>query len=298
MSTSPEKPPIIDYEGSDYQASFWDEGDREYEDHSERIALRRLLPDQGNLLLEIGAGAGRNTPRYGGFQRVVLLDYSLTQLQQAQKHLGRCERFIYVAGDVYRLPFVKDLFDGATMIRTLHHMKDPLTALNQVQRVLISKSPFILEYANKQNLKAILRYLFGRQEWSPFSLEAVEFADLNFDFHPKSIRKWLAEAGFELERQLTVSHFRINLLKKGIPTRVLVFLDSILQSTGSWWQLSPSVFTRSQIIKTPTEKKSAGFFQCPECAGVLAERELETDQLLCPTCSKTYPIVEGIYDFR
>jgi ubiquinone/menaquinone biosynthesis C-methylase UbiE len=298
MNSNPEQPPVIDYEGSDYQTSFWDEGGREYEDQSERIALKRLLPDQGNLLLEIGAGAGRNTSRYSGYQRVILLDYSLSQLQGAQEHLGRCDRFIYVAGDVYRLPFVENLFDGATMIRTLHHMKDPLASMRQIQRVLKPESPFILEYANKQNLKAILRYLFGRQEWNPFSLEAVEFTELNFDFHPKSIRKWLTDTGFKLERQLTVSHFRINVLKKWIPTRVLVFWDSIFQLTGGWWQLSPSVFTRNQTTKTASTGTVTGFFQCPACRDDFSDADKEKDQLLCPSCGVSYPIIDGIYDFR
>ena len=298
MNTNSEHPPVIDYEGSDYQTSFWDEGGREYEDQSERVALKRLLPDQGNLLLEIGAGAGRNTPRYSSYQRVVLLDYSLTQLQQAQMHLGRDDRYIYVAGDVYRLPFVKNLFDGATMIRTLHHMKDPLASLRQVQRVLEPDSPFLLEYANKQNLKAILRYLLGKQEWNPFTLEAVEFTELNFDFHPKSIRKWLADAGFKLERQLTVSHFRIKFLKKMIPTKVLVFLDSVLQPTGSWWQFSPSVFTRSLKYKSLPDKEAEGFFQCPSCSSILDDHESEPDQLVCQSCGAVYPIKDGIYDFR
>ena len=62
-------PPICDYEGSDYQAAFWDQGHREYEDRVEEIALRRLLPQSGKLLLELGAGAGRNTARYIGFER-------------------------------------------------------------------------------------------------------------------------------------------------------------------------------------------------------------------------------------
>jgi hypothetical protein len=69
-----EKPPICDYEGSDYQSVFWDRGYRTYEDRVEAVALRRLLPSGGELLLELGAGAGRNTPRYQGFERVVLLD--------------------------------------------------------------------------------------------------------------------------------------------------------------------------------------------------------------------------------
>ncbi len=99
-------PPVCDYEGSDYQSSFWDQGGREYEDRTEAIALKRLLPKHGRLMLELGAGAGRNTPRYLGFDRIVLLDYSRTQLEQAQARLGKSDQYIYVAADVYRLPFV------------------------------------------------------------------------------------------------------------------------------------------------------------------------------------------------
>ncbi|HSJ85706.1 MAG TPA: hypothetical protein VK909_00750, partial [Anaerolineales bacterium] len=72
-------PPVCNYEGSDYQSSFWDKGGREYEDRTEAIALKRLLPPKGRYLLEVGAGAGRNTPRYTGFERIILLDYSRTQ---------------------------------------------------------------------------------------------------------------------------------------------------------------------------------------------------------------------------
>ncbi len=289
-------PPVIDYEGSDYQTSFWKEGGREYEDRCEQIALKRLLADQGELLLEIGAGAGRNTPRYQGYKKVVLLDYSLTQVQQARDYLGKSDEYVYVAGDVYRLPFVDNLFDGATMIRVLHHMQDPATALTQINRVMHNDSPFLLEFANKQNLKAILRYWLGRQEWNPFSLDAVEFEKLNFDFHPQSVKSLLSDAGFRLERLLTVSHFRINFLKKWVPTGILVALDSIFQYTGNWWQLSPSVFSRS-ITKKPNQE-TKGFFQCPACQNPLPEADPGEAQLVCPACSKAYPVVDGIYDFR
>src|SRR3972149_5228564 len=106
-------PPVCDYTDSDYQSSFWDKGGRAYEDAAEAIALKHLLPKSGKLLLEIGAGAGRNTPRYAGFEKIVLLDYSRTQLQQAQARLGRSEKYTYVAADAYRLPFADGLFDGA-----------------------------------------------------------------------------------------------------------------------------------------------------------------------------------------
>ena len=59
-------PPVCDYEGSDYQTSFWDKGGRAYEDRTEAIALQRLLPKKGRLLLEVGAGAGLTSlPRRG-----------------------------------------------------------------------------------------------------------------------------------------------------------------------------------------------------------------------------------------
>ena len=142
-------PPVCNYEGSDYQTSFWEQGGREYEDRVEAIALKRLLPKSGRLMLEVGAGSGRNTLRYAGFERVVLLDYSTTQLGQAQSRLGKSDRYIFVAADVYRLPFVEGLFDGATMIRTLHHMADAPGALSEVRNVLQPGSVFILEFANK-----------------------------------------------------------------------------------------------------------------------------------------------------
>ena len=292
-------PPVCDYEGSDYQSSFWDKGGREYEDRTEAIALRRLLPKSGNRLLELGAGAGRNTPRYLGFNRVVLLDYSRTQLEQAQQRLGKSDQYIYVAADAYRLPFVDGLFDAATMIRVLHHMADAPKALGQVKNVLGSGGVFILEFANKLNLKAIVRYLLGRQTWSPFMLEPVEFVKLNFDFHPKAVKNWLQDLGFKIEKTLTLSHFRIGLLKRIIPTGILVFLDSISQWTGAFWQLSPSVFVRA---KTQSGKKQEIpnhillFFKCPDCShSPLVERE---DYLECSNCGKKWGVKDGIYDFR
>ena len=72
----PTTPRVCSYEGSDYQTSFWETGARRYEDAVEAIALKRLLREPGRLMLELGAGAGRNTPRYADWQRAVLVDYS------------------------------------------------------------------------------------------------------------------------------------------------------------------------------------------------------------------------------
>jgi ubiquinone/menaquinone biosynthesis C-methylase UbiE len=294
------KPPVCSYEGSDYQTSFWDKGGREYEDRTEAIALKRLLPQNGRLMLELGAGAGRNTPRYAGFERIVLLDYSRTQLEQAQQRLGKSENYIYVAADIYRLPFVDGLFDGATMIRTLHHMADAPKALEQVSNVLQPGATFVLEFANKQNLKSILRYWLGKQKWSPFTLEQIEFVELNFDFHPRAIFSSINKLGFKREKTLTVSHFRAGFLKRIIPTSILVWLDSVFQPTGAWFQLTPSVFlkavtgNKNQTVKIPGNPLA--FFKCPDCAH--SPLEDKGSHLYCTGCGKKWAVKDGIYDFR
>lgn len=298
-------PPVCDYEGSDYQTSFWEQGGREYENKAEEIALRRMLPVKGSLLLELGAGAGRNTPRYTGYDRIVLLDYSRTQLQQARARLGDSPRYIYVAADIYKLPFLNALFDGATMIRTLHHMADAPKALAQARRVLAPGAVFILEFANKRNLKAILRYWLRQQSWNPFTLEPVEFVKLNFDFHPKAIRQWLEELGFRIEQTLTVSHFRLGLLKRVLPAGLLAALDGIFQPTGELVQLTPSVFIRAKVARGSIDvapenimryPHPSRWFQCPQCgAHPLDDQGVH---LRCSTCGRKWAFRDGIYDFR
>ena len=255
-------------------------------------------------MLELGTGAGRNTPRYTGFERIVLLDYSRTQLEQAQQRLGKSNKYIYVAADAYRLPFVHGLFDAATMIRTLHHMADAPRALKQIRNVLAPDAVFILEFANKLNLKAMVRYGLKRQSWSPFALEPVEFAKLNFDFHPRAISNWLNDAGFHIEKTLTVSHFRIGFLKRTIPIFVLVFFDSLVQWTGVFFQWTPSVFVRCRVDHEGCSKTTINmaptnpieFFKCPECGH--ARLEDQSEYLECPACKRKWGVRDGIYDFR
>lgn len=254
------------------------------------------MPESGQLILELGAGAGRNTPRYHGFDRIVLLDYSLSQLQQAQARLGKDRKFIYVAADIYRLPFTSGVFDAATMIRTIHHMADANRALAQVRRVIQPGGVFVLEYANKKNIKAILRYWLRRQSWSPFSLEPVEFVELNFDFHPGYIRSILADNQFAIQRQLTVSHFRLPILKKIFPLKWLVAMDSAAQLTGNLWQLTPSVFVRSLVQGDKPGPKSESLFCCPDCGSSLSEQS--ENAISCVSCRKTWKIQDGIFDFR
>ena len=294
MTESPR--PLCDYEGSRYRTEFWEGQGRDYEDLTERAAIRQLLPPHGQRIAHLGAGFGRMSNELGGYEQVIVLDYSRTMLCDAQERLGTDGRFIYVAADIYHLPLADGCCDAALMERVIHHMADVPAALAQIRSILAPGAPFVLEYASKRNLKAILRYWLKRQDWSPFDLEPVEFVKLNFDFHPRYMARCLVEAGFETRRQLALSYFRMELLKRRLPTSLLVTLDRLLQPTGQIAPYSPSVFTLNTATgTTPPAALDGPMFKCLNCGGALHE---DGDTVICEQGDGRWAIRDGIYDFK
>ena len=287
-------PSVCNYEGSDYRTRFWENQGRDYEDQVERIALRRLMPPTGKTLLDVGAGFGRYADEFAGYERVVLLDYSASLLREARERLGDDPRFKYVAANWYKMPFVNGLFQTFVQLRTIHHAADVPALFDELARIAQPNGTYVLEFANKRNLKAMGRYLLRKQSWSPYDTEPIEFVELNFDFHPKYIREQLRAAQFEPGKTIPVSHFRLGVLKRTVPTKLLVTADRLAQFAGSGWQFTPSVFVRSV---TPTRGSFAladQFFACPECKAPLKE---EGDQLPC-ACGCVWGIEEGVYNFK
>jgi len=103
-----------------------------------------------------------------------------------------------------------------------------------------------------------------------------------------------------------------------VPVGALVFIDSMVQWTGAWFQLTPSVFVRAVVsdqlsvsseqssvsskqLPVSSEQLPAGsearvLFKCPECGH--APLEERTGYLECPSCKRKWGIKDGIYDFR
>jgi len=289
---------ICDYEDTDYCGDFWEGQGRDYEDLTERIALRRLLPHRGRRLVDLGGAFGRLSEFYTGYEQVVLLDYSQSLLRQAQARLGQDGRMVYVAANLYALPFADSAFDAAMMVRVMHHVENVPSALVEIARCLAGSGTFVLEFASKRHLKSIARYALRAQRWSPFDQAPYEFAPMHFDFHPAWMRARLAEAGFHVKRQRAVSHFRLAALKRLIPPRTLAALDGLCQPTGRWWQLTPSVFAQC----LPAAAKGGGIaaaehlFRCPACESL--DLDAAPEALACRGCGRRWGVEDGIYNFK
>jgi len=291
-----QSPAVCDYEGSTYETDFWVGQNRDYEDRVERIALRRLLPPTGHTLIDVGAGFGRLADLYEGYERVILVDYSRSMLRQAQERLGkRNPKYLYVAANVYHLPFVDAVADSLAMVRVIHHLTDVPAALAELARVTRTHGSIVLEFANKRNAKAILRYLLRRQKWNPFDPEPVEFVSLNYDYHPRWMEAKVLEAKLDIEARLSVSHFRIPLLKKLVPLSILAGLDSALQWTGRWLMLSPSGFLLlRQTVQRPDSPEH--LFQCPACRN--SRWSFGEGYMECQHCQRRWAVADNLYDFK
>lgn len=286
---------ICDYEGTSYRARFWDGKGRDYEDLAERIAVRSLLPPKGRRIVELGAGFGRLADLYAGYEQVILLDYAISGLREAQQRLGRSDRFVYVAADIYHLPLAPGACDTAVTVRVLHHLEDVAAALRGIAETLQPDSTYVLEYANKRNIKAMLRYLLRKQAWSPYEPEPYEFARLNFDFHPGWMEEQLHQAGFQIQAGRAVSHFRQDLFKRLVPAPLLARMDGSIQEISAAWKWSPSVFLQTKRAGGgPITTGSP--FRCPTCHAL--ELEKRDDALVCTQCEAVWAIEDGIYDFK
>jgi hypothetical protein len=130
----------------------------------------------------------------------------------------------------------------------------------------------------------------------------VEFVKLNFDFHPKAIRNWLGDLGFSIEKTLSISHFRLGVLKRIVPAKLLAALDGFFQPTGAFLQFTPSIFVKAKVGKKDDGKMKEfpanviELFKCPDCGG--EKLEDKQDHLHCPNCEAKWAVRDGIYDFR
>jgi SAM-dependent methyltransferase len=269
-----------------------------------------MLPPAGRRIAEIGAGFGRLADLYLGYDQIVLFDYSRTLLVEAVERWGHDPRFVFVAGNLYQLSLAKASLDTLVMVRVMHHLADVPRALAQIRRVLHRDSVAVIEYANKRNLKALARWLLGRQQWSPLDPTPVEFVEMNYDFHPAWMWEQFQRARLVVRRQMAVSHFRTPALKRLVRAQHLAAMDSWFFGPGGRYPLAPSVFVQLQapdnepapVASMQPDVRTAvtDLFCCPACGGDRTFALVDGEQaiLTCRACHTRYAKRDGIWDFK
>ena len=232
------------------------------------------------------------------------MDYSRTLLTSAAERWGKDPRFVFVAGNIYQLPLANQVLDTLVMVRVMHHLADVPAALTQLRRVTHSGSTLVIEYANKRNLKSLMRWATRKQDWSPIAREPLEFVELNFDFHPSWMEDRFIDAGLKTQKRYGVSHFRLGALKQRISPAKLAQADSLLFGVGGHIAVAPSIFVRAQSTDrvrranvSTSPESVAELFRCPECTrnGLT---QIDVDQVQCPQCGARYAKVQQVWDLK
>jgi len=283
------------YEGVDYEI-FWENTIQSRIDCIEQGLVQRLLSKQGRRLIDLGGGFGRLISCYvDRYEQVVLLDGSLTLLQQArEKSKGRV---FCVAGNIQHIPFRAAAFDGALLVRVIQHIHDLHDCFREVRRILSGRGHLIFSYHNKRNLKQILGSFFFPGHVSPFDTRTQELSKALLSHHPENIRTILARNGFSAATDFGVGvlervGFRFSETSRASP--VFVTFARILGRL----KLSPWVISKTYAEGNRAVAKAEALselLQCPVCAGALTFSE---HKYACRSCHKLYPVIDGIPDFR
>jgi ubiquinone/menaquinone biosynthesis C-methylase UbiE len=107
-----------------------------------RMTIELMCLPQGGTALDVGCGNGDEVrliaERLGLGGRAVGLDLSEALLVQARARSAQDSRITFVAADAHAMPFSDGEFDGVRVERALQHMRDPITALREMGRVVRS----------------------------------------------------------------------------------------------------------------------------------------------------------------
>ena len=240
---------VTDYNGYDYKKIFWEDADREYEDRADRLAIRRLLPEEMDNFVDIAGGYGRLAKEYlGRAKKATIFDYSKTELKQAKAEFG--DKIHTKAGDIYNIPFKDNTFDALLMVRATHHLADLPKATAELYRILKPGGVAVIEVANKRTLPKMFRYWLKKSDINPFDKKPSSLKALNkdgfYNYHPAYVEDIFNQAGFEIEKVLSVSNFRSARLKRIFTPAALMAVEKPAQKLLAPIKFAPSIYYKLQ----------------------------------------------------
>jgi len=132
-------------------------------------------------------------------------------------------------GDFDTYPWAPASFDAVTMLDMLEHTLDPAASLRRAWKLLKPGGVIYLAVPNQQCLMTVLldRYIRMRGPGYRFFLERLYVPPHVYYFNPKTLRRMLGHAGFEI---LGVSTGNVYLGRYRLPLRMRVPMEIVLHA--------------------------------------------------------------------
>lgn len=227
---------------------YWD--GRDYENNSERIALKRLLKGKHfKHAADIGGGYGRLCIFLEDYaDKVTLAEPSQQQLDIGKDFLKGHPNIDSVLTQADNLKFKDNSLDLITMIRVMHHLPDPSSEFSEIKRVLTHDGYFVLEIANYTHIRNRIKHLLKGQKMPTKPVDIRSSKNKNdeeiafVNHNPKTVIKQLAHAGLKVEKILSVSNLRSPGIKKIVPISVMLSVEKAMQQPFAKSFFGPSTF--------------------------------------------------------
>lgn len=147
-------------------------------------ALRSVMPDQIDMLVDVGTGTGRMLRLFADrIERGVGIDLSRDMLAVARANLALAGlRHCHVRqGDMYRLPVADGGADAVVVHQVLHYAERPAAVIAEAARVLRPGGLLVIA------------------DFAPHDLEILraEHAHRRLGFADREVSDWCREAGLE-----------------------------------------------------------------------------------------------------
>lgn len=227
---------------------YWD--GRDYEHAAEEMAIHRLLKGKHfKHAVDVGGGYGRLCLLLKNYaDKVTLAEPSQQQLDLAEEFLKshpEVDRKLLQADD---LKFKEGAVDLVTMVRVMHHLPQPEDELKEIARVLSNDGMAIIEVANYAHARNRLKHLL---KGKPLPMKPIDIRsaankkkdEIPFVNHnPKTVIRQFEDAGFTVERVLSVSNLRSPGLKKIVPQKVMLAVEDVMQPALASMYFGPSIF--------------------------------------------------------
>ena len=268
-------------------------------------------------------------------------DYSIKELTDATSYIkkfscnvkpfpNKSANSYFLGVNAYFLPFKKELFNTVISVRLSHHIEDPQKFLQEVFRVLAPGGIFILEVANKNHIKAVIRNILRlnlkyikknkikirHEAKSSQGLLSEKQGYVFYNYKVGYIKSLAKAVGFEVLMFKQVSILRHPFLKRVLPVKFMLFIESIYQNLSAILNkinifLTPSVFIVLQKPNTTGaqgELKGGGIKNqysnnlyenliCPKHRLVLKYNK-EKNIFTCPKGCKFESPNKYVYDLR
>lgn len=249
ITLKPSKKVANQYDNDNYNyLKYWD--GRDYEHAAEEMAIKRLIKGKRfKHAVDIGGGFGRLClllEKYA--DKVTLAEPAKSQLDIAKDYLKGHKKIDQKLMQADDLKFKDGSVDLFTMIRVMHHLPDPSKEFSELHRALSKDGYVVLELANYAHFRNRVKHAAKgkRLPIQPVDIRSAknrrqeEIAFVNHN--PKTVIKQLDEAGFRVEKVLSVSNLRSQTLKKVVPKSVMLSVERFMQPTLARTYFGPSVF--------------------------------------------------------